>query len=477
MSLTSSTLDSVQPVGASPQPVARPVSTGERLTALDALRGFALLGILLMNIVGFGLYSHAYDNPTSAGGATGVNLWCWIVLHVLAEGKMRCLFSLVFGASMILFTSRMEGRPDAADVYYRRTLWLLLFGVIHAYLLWQGEILYPYAICGLALYPFRKISPRSLILIGALGLLLVSGFVIVQGILKREDMTQGKAAIVKAELGEKLSDEEKEARDDWEESVKKRNPSPEDLQKDAKEWQGSFVSIIKARGKLVNEWNSIPYYHPYMFDMWGMMFLGMGLMKLGVLGGQRSTRFYALMVAIGYTVGFLVNGATAAINVRAGFDPVVQSFAGSVYQLGRLAVTCGHLGVNSPPLQNRQAALPDRPVERRWPDGFQQLHDALRHLRVSVYRIRLRPLWAAGTPSTLLRRGRDLDRATHRQPDLAAAFSFWPARMGLALADLLEAPAVSDRRLKPRTVATAFTRKRVPEPDRRSVECGRPRLF
>src|SRR5688572_9456366 len=77
----------------------RPVAQGERITALDALRGFALLGILLMNIVAMGMYGGAYDNPTVTGGSTGANLWVWTVMHVLAEGKMRCLFSLVFGAS------------------------------------------------------------------------------------------------------------------------------------------------------------------------------------------------------------------------------------------------------------------------------------------------------------------------------------------------------------------------------------------
>ena len=135
-----------------------PVAAAERISALDTLRGFALLGILLMNIVAMGMYGGAYDNPTVTGGATGLNLGVWAVLHVLAEGKMRCLFSLVFGASMILLTSRLEKHGNAADIYYRRTIWLILFGIVHAYLLWMGDILYPYALCGLILYPFRKMA-------------------------------------------------------------------------------------------------------------------------------------------------------------------------------------------------------------------------------------------------------------------------------------------------------------------------------
>ena len=88
--------------------LAGPVGQNERISSIDVLRGFALLGILLMNIVGFGLNMAAYDDPTVAGGATGINLWTWIVMHVLAEGKMRCLFSMVFGAGFILLTSRLE---------------------------------------------------------------------------------------------------------------------------------------------------------------------------------------------------------------------------------------------------------------------------------------------------------------------------------------------------------------------------------
>ncbi len=133
----------IQPVGVAESP-AGPIERASRISAIDSLRGFALLGILLMNIIAMGMYGAAYDDPTVTGGETGANLWIWAVMHVLAEGKMRCLFSLVFGASVMLLTSRLEasGR-SSADIYYRRTLWLLLFGIVHAYLLWEGDILIP----------------------------------------------------------------------------------------------------------------------------------------------------------------------------------------------------------------------------------------------------------------------------------------------------------------------------------------------
>jgi len=97
-----------------------PVDRGERITALDTLRGFALLGILLMNIVAMGMYGSAYDDPRSPAlhwrEPVGLGR-----AHVVAEGKMRCLFSIVFGASVVLLTSRLESRGPSADVYYRRT--------------------------------------------------------------------------------------------------------------------------------------------------------------------------------------------------------------------------------------------------------------------------------------------------------------------------------------------------------------------
>ena len=76
-----------------------PIAQEERINSLDALRGFALLGILPANILVFGMYFAAGNDPTVAGGATGLNLAAWALFRILIEGKMRCLFSMVFGAS------------------------------------------------------------------------------------------------------------------------------------------------------------------------------------------------------------------------------------------------------------------------------------------------------------------------------------------------------------------------------------------
>src|SRR5271170_1023682 len=155
-----------------------PVRVEERISALDTIRGFGLLGILLMNICGFALPGPAYDNPAPAGGATGLNLLTWCFTTILADGKMRAIFSIAFGASVYLLIDRLSRKgaaADAADIHYRRMLWLLVFGIIHAYLIWDGDILFYYAVMGLVLYPLRKLSPRILLITAGIMVLTMVG--------------------------------------------------------------------------------------------------------------------------------------------------------------------------------------------------------------------------------------------------------------------------------------------------------------
>ncbi|QIG82004.1 DUF418 domain-containing protein [Sphingosinithalassobacter tenebrarum] len=131
------------------------------------------MGILLMNIVAFSMPMAAYINPTAFGGATGADLATYLVNYVLFDGKMRGLFSFLFGASTLLVIERAQSRGvSAAGVHYARMFWLLLFGLAHLFLIWWGDILAHYAIMGMILWFFRNRSVGKLILIGVLLLVL-----------------------------------------------------------------------------------------------------------------------------------------------------------------------------------------------------------------------------------------------------------------------------------------------------------------
>ena len=131
------------------------------------LRGFALLGILIMNIQSFSMPGAAYLNPMAYGDMTGLNRWVWVLSHTLADQKFLSLFSMLFGAGVIVFAERAIARGGSSGwLHYRRSAWLLLFGLIHGHLLWYGDILYSYALCALWVYLFRNRSPTTLFISG-----------------------------------------------------------------------------------------------------------------------------------------------------------------------------------------------------------------------------------------------------------------------------------------------------------------------
>ena len=150
-------------------PVA-PVAAARRIETLDVLRGVAVLGILMMNIPGFAIAFEGVADPFEAVGSSIWDKITFIGSEVLFEGTMRGLFSLLFGAGVVLLTSRIEQRAGTREtrrIYYRRNIWLIVFGLVHAYLLlWRGDILFVYGVVALVLYPMRNLRPRTLIVIG-----------------------------------------------------------------------------------------------------------------------------------------------------------------------------------------------------------------------------------------------------------------------------------------------------------------------
>ncbi|MBA3666915.1 MAG: DUF418 domain-containing protein [Sphingomonas sp.] len=142
---------------------------GQRLATLDIIRGVAVVGILAMNIVAFAMPDAAYLNPRAYGTNGPADLISWLVSYVLFDGKMRGLFSFLFGASMLLVIDRARaGGESAARIHFSRMLWLLLFGYLHFYFIWYGDILTGYASLGMIAWFFRDQPAPTLIKWGAI---------------------------------------------------------------------------------------------------------------------------------------------------------------------------------------------------------------------------------------------------------------------------------------------------------------------
>ncbi|RYE03906.1 MAG: DUF418 domain-containing protein [Sphingomonadales bacterium] len=153
----------------------------ERYLSLDTVRGVAVMSILLLNIIAFSMPETAYVNPRAFGGWQGADLVAYLVNFVLFDGKMRGLFSFLFGASLLLMIERAEAKGESpAQVHYWRMVWLLAFGLAHLWLVWWGDILAHYALVGMVAFFFRDKPVATLVRIGIA--LLVLETIILAGV-------------------------------------------------------------------------------------------------------------------------------------------------------------------------------------------------------------------------------------------------------------------------------------------------------
>jgi uncharacterized protein len=335
------------------EPLAVPASAGpvlgtERVGAIDTLRGVAVLGILLMNILAFAYPFAASFNPTVAGGVTGVNLWIWAVNTALFEGKMRAIFSMLFGAGMLVLTSRLEERglgAQAADIYYRRVLWLFVFGLIHAYFIWWGDILFFYSVLGLFLFPLRRLSARTLVTAGVVLLLIGAGRSLGNAIELNTVKTAAQAADAAAASGQPLSDAQKAAQKAWADRVKEAQPNPDDLKRETDAYRGSYASAFRQRAGFLVTGHPQWLYNFFFYDIGGMMLVGIGLLKLGVFTARLSYRTYALLVLIGYGVGVPLASWAVVHDIRSGFDPAAVASGVALHEVVRLPIALGHIAI------------------------------------------------------------------------------------------------------------------------------------
>ncbi len=326
---------------------AGPVPDRERIETLDVLRGAGVLGILVMNVYAFAMPFMAYANPLIMGGAEPVNMATWFLTHILIDQKFMSIFSMLFGAGVFLMAERAAaGGADATRLFLRRQLWLLVIGLVHAYLIWFGDILTFYALIAPVVYLFRHAAPRALIAAACLALpvaVLTSylGAIAVQDLeVRAQEISSRQAA------GEVIGEQERETLDAWADARQVLLPGADELEADLAAHRGSYADVLHYRAAVVLwlQLEGLPF-----FVLWragGLMLLGMALLKLGVLSGDRTAGFYRGLTIGGYLLGLPLT-IYSAVNAHAhAFDPIYMLKIGGIYNyVGSVFVALGHVGL------------------------------------------------------------------------------------------------------------------------------------
>jgi len=285
---------------------AAPVDQRERYASIDLLRGVALLGILVMNIQMFAMPMAAYFNPTALGDRGAVDFYVWAGSHLFFDQKFMTIFSWLFGAGIVMMTARAARlREDAsarqagpgvkpAVLHYRRMLALLVFGLIHAYLIWDGDILVLYAICGALVYPFRKLRPFLLLALGLLllgigsSLMIAAGFYLPQG----------------------TPDAIKDFQSFW-------APTAEQLQRETAAYQGGWLAQMPVRVEGSMEFHLLDIWVWGIWRAGGNMLIGMALLKWRVVTAELQQNFYRDLAVIGFGFGLpLIAGGVVSMNAH-----------------------------------------------------------------------------------------------------------------------------------------------------------------
>ncbi len=316
------------------------------MQSIDSLRGLALLGILIINILAFAQPFAAMFDPRVDDAATGAGFILFAGAEIFVEGGMRAIFSLLFGAGLLIFMNKPDMEPAAARrLYYRRTGLLILFGLFNAYaLLWVGDVLFIYGVAGLLLFLFRNLSPRAL-LFWALGVLLFT--TLVHTSLHYSLRQLGEVVAEAQALGPdaELSEAQQGALQAWEVVLADQGMTAAAQAEEIEiRRSGYWANFVYGAG-LVIFFQTVGLLVLALWDALGMMLLGMALMKWRVLDASRSPRFYLLLTLAGFGVGLPLNAWETLTFIDSGYAVHWQAFNRPSYDLGRLTLALGFIGL------------------------------------------------------------------------------------------------------------------------------------
>jgi uncharacterized protein len=325
--------------------LAAPVRQTQRYASIDVLRGFALLGILAMNVMIFAMPMAAYQNPTIFTQNVGTDRLTYWIVHTLFDLKMMGMFSMLFGAGVVIWSRKADTREETKRLrwlWLRRMFWLLIFGLIHGWLIWEGDILYAYALSGLiVVWWLRRLPPVWLIIVACAFFavhILLAAF---QGLQVWVLFSESERA---AEIRGQIPPEDLAAGLEGLKSY--MAPTPAMLKEDLAALRGDWLTVFRHRAEMTKMIEIQGFLFYIFWRAAAMMLLGIALTKAGVFTGQRSARFYAAMAAIGYGLGLPLLIGGIAFNESHGFDIVKFNSMGVFFNLiGAVPMMLGHAGL------------------------------------------------------------------------------------------------------------------------------------
>lgn len=303
----------------------------ERIVAIDVLRGAAVLGILLINIRSYAVPDIALANPSEWGNDASHNRFAYNLTYVLAKQKFMAIFSMLFGASVLLFTDGLIRKNKGPGAHFVRNWWLFVFGIAHLILVWSGDVLLIYALCAFPLYFLRKLSPRWHL---GLGVLVFFVPLLMTGWIQKEMPNfdeEGQGLFYGL----------------W-------HPESEELEANVERYRGAYSDQVVSRWNYETDFGSTGPERILTMSLWGnyiarslgMMLVGMAMYRWGVFGAKLNAKIYRRMAWWGLGIGLPLCLIGLEYNLYNSWDWKVCYYYGRIGNfLGTGPVAIGYIGL------------------------------------------------------------------------------------------------------------------------------------
>ncbi len=266
----------------------------KRIESLDIIRGFIILGIFIININYFSTITIERYHPTVHGNFNWLNQLIWVLEYTLVKQRLMTVFAILFGAGIYLMAKHNKNKGlKEAPLHFTRMFWLVIIGLIHAYLIWDGDILVSYALCGCVVYFLRNMSAKALIIIGTI-MILIPFWGTFKTIVVNEPVPKEDLAF-------------------W-------NPDNELLQEALQSHQVSWTKETPGRIKTAFRRQTSDFITWSLWRVGGLMLLGMALMKLDVLTAKRPKKTYTRMLLVSAGIGLPISFYGTLFYMKSNYD-------------------------------------------------------------------------------------------------------------------------------------------------------------